>query len=380
LADVRPILARGAAGDRGINGSLIGVIIGFIGRIAFARTVPRTGGDRVNPRIKTTVVGSYPVPSWLVGNTSRLVLRDAVMSVLKTQELAGLDLISDGELMRFDPSHPETNGMIDYFVSQMEGIRKHFSLSDFDHFRADRASGFRLLTAGMVMERIGEGTLNLPRDYEFSRVLTKSPLKFTSTGPHMLSRLLTNCFYKDTAELAMDIANILRRQLELIEAETVQLDEASIVGFPQDAPWAAEAINHALGGILNEKAVHICFGNYGGQPMLRGFWRDLIPFLNSLETDHLVLEFARRGYEELSAFNDLNPKIGLGIGVIDIKDNEVESRELIASRIEKITKTIGAERLHYVHPDCGFWMLQRSVVDCKMRALVEGRDLFEGRE
>jgi 5-methyltetrahydropteroyltriglutamate--homocysteine methyltransferase len=334
----------------------------------------------VNPRIKTTVVGSYPVPSWLVGNTSRLVLRDAVMSVLKTQELAGLDLISDGELMRFDPSHPETNGMIDYFVSQLEGIRKHFSLSDFDRFRADRASGFRLLTAGMVVERISEGTLNLPRDYEFSRVLTKTPLKFTCTGPHMLARLLTNCFYKDTAELAMDIADILRRQLELIEADTVQLDEASIVGFPQDAPWAAEAINHALSGILNEKAVHICFGNYGGQPMLRGFWRDLIPFLNSLDTDHLVLEFARRGYEELSAFNELDPKIGLGIGVIDIKDNEVESRELIASRIEKIAKTIGAERLHYVHPDCGFWMLQRSVVDRKMRALVEGRDLFEGRE
>jgi 5-methyltetrahydropteroyltriglutamate--homocysteine methyltransferase len=358
-------------------------MISFIGRDVFARTVRsigRTGGDRVNPRIKTTVVGSYPVPSWLVGNTSRLVLRDAVMSVLKTQELAGLDLISDGELMRFDPSHPETNGMIDYFVSQMEGIRKHFSLSDFDRFRADRASGFRLLTAGMVVERIGEGTLNLPRDYEFSRVLTKSPLKFTCTGPHMLSRLLTNCFYKNTAELAMDIADILRRQLELIEADTVQLDEASIVGFPQDAPWAAQAINHALGGILNERAVHICFGNYGGQPMLRGFWRDLIPFLNSLEADHLVLEFARRGYEELSAFNDLDPKIGVGIGVIDIKDNEVESRELIASRIEKIAKTIGAERLRYVHPDCGFWMLQRSVVDRKMRALVEGRDLFEGRE
>ncbi len=63
----------------------------------------------MNPRIKTTVVGSYPVPSWLAGNTSRLVLRDAVMSVLKTQELTGLDLNSDGELMRFDPSHPETN-------------------------------------------------------------------------------------------------------------------------------------------------------------------------------------------------------------------------------------------------------------------------------
>ena len=331
------------------------------------------------PQIKTTAVGSYPVPSWMVGNTSRLVLRDAVMTVLKTQELAGLDLITDGELMRFDPSHPETNGMVDYFVSRMAGLRKEFSLSDFDRFRADRASGFRLLTAGMVVSKVEDGTLNLPRDFEFVRPLTKSPLKFTCTGPHMLARVLTNLYYGDVAELSMGIASVLRRQLELVEAETVQLDEACIVGYPQDAAWAAESINHVLDGVLNEKAVHICFGNYGGQPVLRGFWRDLLPFLNSLRTDHLVLEFARRGYDELPLFSELDPKISLGIGLIDIKDNEVESPDLIASRIEMVVKTLGAERLHYIHPDCGFWMLQRSVVDRKMRALVEGRDLYEGR-
>jgi 5-methyltetrahydropteroyltriglutamate--homocysteine methyltransferase len=331
------------------------------------------------PQIKTTAVGSYPVPSWMVGNTSRLVLRDAVMTVLKTQELAGLDLITDGELMRFDPSHPETNGMVDYFVSRMGGLRKEFSLSDFDRFHADRASGFRLLTAGMVVSKVEDGTLNLPRDFEFVRPLTKSPLKFTCTGPHMLARVLTNLHYGDVSELSMDIACVLRRQLELVEAETVQLDEACIVGYPQDAAWAAESINHVLDGVLNEKAVHICFGNYGGQPVLRGFWRDLLPFLNSLRTDHLVLEFARRGYDELPLFSDLDPRISLGIGLVDIKDNEVESPELIASRIELIVKTLGAGRLRYVHPDCGFWMLQRSVVDGKMRTLVEGRDLFEGR-
>lgn len=195
----------------------------------------------------------------------------------------------------------------------------------------------------------------------------------------MLARVLTNCSYKDIAELAMDIAVVLRRQLELIEADTIQLDEACIIGYPQDAEWAAAAINHVLEGIANESAVHICFGNYGGQPMLKGFWRDLLPFLNSLRADHLVLEFARRGYDELAVFSDLDPRIALGIGVIDIKDNEVEQPDLIASRIERVVSTLGAERLHYVHPDCGFWMLQRSVVDRKMRALVEGRNLFEGR-
>ncbi len=330
-------------------------------------------------RIKTTGVGSYPVLPWMVGNPSRLVLRDAMMTVLKTQELAGLDLVTDGELMRFDPSHPETNGMVDYFITRLDGIRKHFTIAERARHRYDRTSGHRLITAGVVVGRIGDGTLNLPDDSEFARALTTRPLKFTCTGPHMLSRLLNNCYYPDIADLAMDIARVLRRQLELVEADTVQLDEASIAEYPQDAPWAVDAINHVLDGIVNEKAVHICFGNYGGQPTLRGFWRDLIPLLNALHADHLVLEFARRGYDELEVFTDLHAAIRLGIGVVDIKDNEVESPEVIATRIERIVATLGAERLQYVHPDCGFWMLQRSVVDRKMRALVEGRNLFEGR-
>jgi 5-methyltetrahydropteroyltriglutamate--homocysteine methyltransferase len=333
----------------------------------------------MSSRIKTTVVGSYPVLSWLVGNRSRSVLRDALMTVIKSQEIAGLDVLTDGELMRFDAGNPEANGMVEYFVSRLAGIRNEISVSDMDGFRAGRASGYEMLTAGIVTGPLGEGRLNLPRDFEFARKLTKSPMKFTCTGPHMLARMLTDLHYGDIGELAMEIAKILRRQLELIEADVVQLDEACIVGSPEDAPWAAEAINHVLDGVMNERAVHICFGNYGGQPNLKGFWRDLMPFLNSLHADHLVLEFARRGYDELGMFADLDPAIGLGIGVVDIKDNQLESPELIASRIENITNTLGPDRLKYIHPDCGFWMLQRSVADRKMRVLVEGRDLFEGR-
>jgi 5-methyltetrahydropteroyltriglutamate--homocysteine methyltransferase len=330
-------------------------------------------------RIKTTVVGSYPVPIWLVGNTSRLVLRDAVMVVLKTQELAGLDLITDGELSRFDPGHPETNGMVDYFVGQMDGIRKRFSMAELQRFYHDRGLGSRALPAGMVVDKVGAGTLNLATDYESVRALTTFPLKFTCTGPHMLSRLLIDCHYRERAELAMDIADVLRRQLESVEADVVQLDEANIVGHPEDTSWAADAINHVLDGAPNETAVHICYGNYGGQTSQRGFWRDLVPFLNRLRADHLVLEFARRGYDELEVLRDLNPRMRVGIGVVDIKDNEIESPQLIASRIEAIVDTLGEGRLKYVHPDCGFWMLHRSVVDRKMHSLVEGRDLFEGR-
>ena len=78
-------------------------------------------------------------------------------------------------------------------------------------------------------------------------------------------------------------------------------------------------------------------------------------------------------------FRDLRPEIGLGLGVVDVKRTEVESAEEIARAIERAEKTLGAGRVKYVHPDCGFWMLKRNMADGKIRALVQGRDLFEGR-
>ncbi|HUQ93990.1 MAG TPA: cobalamin-independent methionine synthase II family protein [Bryobacteraceae bacterium] len=329
--------------------------------------------------ILTTVVGSYPTPQWLLGNNSRTTLRDAVMAVLKTQELAGIDVVADGELNRFDPSHPETNGMIDYFVTRMDGIRSRFSVTDIEQFRKDSALAYRTDPAGIVTGAIGEGVLNLPRDYEFTRDLTRTALKFTSTGPHMLTKVLTDRYYGSREKLSMAIAAVLRAQMERIGAQIVQIDEANISGHPEDREWALAAINHVLEGIKGTPAVHICFGNYGGQSVQKGFWKDLMPFLNGLKVDHLVLEFARRGYDELEAFHELDPKIGLGLGVVDIKDNAVETADLIAQRIEHAEKVLGKERIKYIHPDCGFWMLQRSVADGKMRALVNGRNLYEGR-
>ena len=85
---------------------------------------------------------------------------------------------------------------------------------------------------------------------------------------------------------------------------------------------------------------------------------------------------ARRPKEELAMLRDVNPSLGLGIGVIDIKDTEVETPDQVARRINDAAATVDVDRIHYVHPDCGFWMLPRSVADAKMRALVAGRDLF----
>lgn len=331
-----------------------------------------------DPQIKTTVVGSYPIPSWLGAIPSRPNLRDAVLVVLKTQELAGIDVVSDGELSRFDPNHPETNGMIEYFVAPLENVFTNLSRQELAEFRAKSGMGFRAQPAGVVRGPVGEGALNLPAAWQFVKGLAEKPLKFTLTSPYMLAKTLVDDYYQDLPALTMAIAEALRQQVAAIDSAVVQIDEANLPGHPEDAGWAHESINHVLSGVQGERALHLCFGNYGGQSIQKGFWRNLLEFLNRLQVDHLVLEFARRGYDELEVFCDLKETTKLGIGVIDIKDNEVESSETVAERIEQAVEVLGNERVRWVHPDCGFWMLPRSVADSKMAALVRGRDLFLG--
>ena len=327
--------------------------------------------------ILTTVVGSYPVPDWLRSSPTRQALTDAIQVVLKTQEDAGVEVVTDGELYRFDINHPETNGMIDYFVQKMGGITTDITRETLAEFRGEPRMKYRAAPAGIVDSELTEGILNLPGDFELARPLTRSKLKFTLTGPHMLSKVLMDRHYKDREELAMAIGGVLATQVAHIDADVIQVDEANIPGHPEEAQWAAAAINTVLDAVPCEKAVHVCFGNYGGQSVQKGTWETLVPYLDALRADHLVLEFKRWGVEHTACLKDLPESTKIGLGVIDIKDNTVESPEEIASDIERAIGNLGPDRLAYIHPDCGFWMLQRNVADRKIQALVKGRDLFQ---
>lgn len=339
---------------------------------------PNTAGDHKEPPILTTVVGSYPAPGWLLAMPSRSALRDAMLAVFKTQELAGIDVVTDGELSRFDVNHPETQGMIEYFVSPLGGIDTTFSRAEVDAFRQQAGMQFRKQPAGVVRDAIGEGTLDLPSAANGVSFTTR-PYKFTVTSPYMLAKSLLDVHYRDIRQLAFAIADVFREQVADIDAAVLQIDEANLVGSPPDGEWAADVLNRVFAGFNGQKGVHLCFGNYGGQTVQQGLFKDLLPFFNRLACDHLILEFARPGDSELPVFKDLQPAVSLGIGVIDIKDNVVETPGLIARRIERAVTELGADRIKWVHPDCGFWMLSRIVADQKMAALVKGRDLFLGQ-
>jgi 5-methyltetrahydropteroyltriglutamate--homocysteine methyltransferase len=329
--------------------------------------------------IKTTVVGSYPVPTWLRVFSSAESLRDAMLAILKTQELAGIDVVADGELYRWDINHAQTNGMIDYFIRPMAGIETELTFEQLNAWRQKEGTQFRAKPPGIVSEPLQPGTLNLRADYELFRDLTSLPKKFTVTSPYMLAKTLADECYGTLESLVMALAQLLKTQVESIDADIIQVDEAHVTGHADEWQIAAAGINRVLEGCQRDRAVHLCYGNYGGQTIQQGSYDKLIAFLNELDAGHVVLEIARRPEVELTMLKDVKPSLGLGIGVIDIKDNEVETPADVARRIERAAREIGADRIQSVHPDCGFWMLPRSVADAKMRSLVLGRNLYEGR-
>ncbi len=239
--------------------------------------------------------------------------------------------------------------------------------------------GFRTRPPAVVEGPISAGLLDLPHACNRAKRLTSRPFKFTLTGPHMLAKTLVDKHHARTADLAMAIATVLAEQVRHLDAEVIQVDEANLPGSPDEWRWAADAINCILDAVKTVPAVHLCFGNYGGQSIQKGDWAQLISYLNALHADHVVLETAHRPVEELSVLRDLRPELGIGLGVVDIKSTEIESSDTIAAAIERSEKLLGVGRIKYINPDCGFWMLKRSIADGKIRALVAGRDRYEGR-
>jgi 5-methyltetrahydropteroyltriglutamate--homocysteine methyltransferase len=116
------------------------------------------------------------------------------------------------------------------------------------------------------------------------------------------------------------------------------------------------------------------------QTIQKGTWKNLIQFLNALEADHVLLECAHRDDADLARLREVRLELGFGIGVVDIKINHIETADEIAGRIENAERIIGSGRVRWVNPDCGFWMLKRSIADRKIAALVAGRNLYMGQK
>ncbi len=194
------------------------------------------------------------------------------------------------------------------------------------------------------------------------------------SGPHTLVKRIRNTFYPGEAEFALDLGRALNFELkELVRAGAteLQIDEPYYSGFPEDLPWAVKAINAAVEGVNAHVTLHICYGNRYGKPSFEGSYRYLFPTILEAKVHALSLEFARRGEEDLQLFKEFKAPFTLGLGVIDVKTQDVEPPALVADRIRRALEVVPAERL-VINPDCGCVHLPRDVAFAKLTAMVEG--------
>jgi 5-methyltetrahydropteroyltriglutamate--homocysteine methyltransferase len=320
------------------------------------------------PVLPTTVTGSYSMPEWLKRAKNDYLQRrvsrhdldemyDAVRKgAIKDQEVAGVDIISDGELQR--------DNMIDYFAERLPGVQVDLGSKRFYYDYYDST----------VRSKLATGSLGLVDEARLLHRLTDRRAKVTVSGPHTLVKRIQNQHYPSEEAFALDLGRVLNLELrELARAGVtdLQIDEPYYSGFPEDLPWAIRAINAMVDSLDAHVTLHICYGNRYGKPSYEGSYRYLFPTIAEAKVHAISLEFARRGDEDLQLFHEFNLPFMLGLGVIDVKTHDVESPGVVADRIRRALRILPAERL-VINPDCGLVHLPRDVAFMKLCAMVEG--------
>lgn len=332
--------------------------------------------------LPTTVVGSYSVPEWLERLKTEYYQRRisarhlteihdvAIKAAVKDQELAGIDIVSDGELRR--------DNDVDYFLARIPGVHipQRAKTDYFDYYDAEVT---RPLPEGPLAGAgpgLGLG-LGLADDFRFTRQLTQRPVKFSFTGPFSLSRRIRDGAYEQPGDLVRALARRLNaeaRELAAAGADFLQIDEPFLAGYPEHVELAVEAVNLVVEGVPATWALHVCYGNRYARPSWEGHYDFLFPAVKTARVDQIVLEFARKGLDDLRLIRQHDWDRWLGFGVIDVKSPRIETAELVASRIRRALEYVPADHL-MVNPDCGLRHLAPDVARQKLRALVEGAAL-----
>ena len=328
--------------------------------------------------LTTTVVGSYPQPSWLVDHemlmssgVPRVRLRevwrvpeplreeaqdDGVRLAVGDMERAGIDIVSDGEQRR--------ESYFNQLATALGGI-------DPDHpgtaiSRTGRPTRVPRVVGPIVRERPV-----LVRDARFLRDATERKIKMTLPGPFTLTQLAQDDYYRDEERLAMAYADVVNAELRDLEpiVDVLQLDEPYLEARPDRArAYAIAAIDRALRGIGKTTVVHLCFG-YAFTVKDKPSGYSFLPELDRCAARQISIEAAQPRLD-LSVLSGL-PSKTIVLGVLDLGAAAAETPRAVAERIAAALSHVPAARL-VVAPDCGMKYLPRALAFAKLAAMVEG--------
>jgi 5-methyltetrahydropteroyltriglutamate--homocysteine methyltransferase len=369
------------------------------------------------PPLAVTSVGSWPRPTDLLraqrdkhagrmgeDEFDRLADR-AVLEVLRMQDEAGVDVVTDGEQRR--------DNFYSFVADKLAGVRL-MTLAEMLEIVDDKVSFERILQTLDVPAyaiknptAIGKIARRKPLAVDELRFLkqhTDKPIKIPLPGPYLLTRAMfvreaTASVYPSKEDLAEDVVRILREEIrDLVEAgaDFIQLDEPVLTElvFTQgqtrtfmcaalaatkdptaELELAVSLVNRVLEGFDGVRTgLHVCRGNWSQDEstLLRGSYHPLKPYLDRLNVKQLVLEFATERAGDLVPF----PGKELGLGVVNPRTTTIEPVDQVRRAIERARAIWPSEAL-FLNPDCGFGTFSNRPVNAadvalrKMKVIAE---------
>lgn len=329
--------------------------------------------------LRTTVIGSYPLPGWLEFASQHLeqfgpddiveLQNDAVIAAIHDQVSAGLDVITDGEQTRFDFNLS--------FYSYLDGIElESASPRRFGPPAHDQRGKHRII--GELTAPRGLGTVK-----EFDRLTRLAPdgpvLKASLPGPYTLSgRLIPNPQYADRYAVTEALLPIVRAELEALIAagcREITIDEPSMscYAYREDPARFVDIFNRTVEPVVGKcrLSTHLCFGNFKGHAVGLRRYAPMFPAFLDLQVDEIHVEMASREFAEIDLIRTIAENKDMAVGIIDVKSYYIETVEDVADRVRLCLKHAAPDRLSFA-PDCGLSQTARWAAQKKLHNMVAG--------
>ena len=359
-------------------------------------------------KLPTTIIGSLPRPSWYTENLGRRAFReamvdrnyreqyiDAASSYIRDQEVAGLDIVTDGDC-RFDADVGGHN-WFSYAPLHMEGFegayayRKEGGRAGFVHPRGHILHD--ILEARIMpdlVEPVGRGTLQYTSIWKAAQRLTTRPVKFGTITAELIALNVRDLYYKDVRKAILAIADVLNAELtdlanagcKVIQMEEPQIHLLAAKGLTDDVlnpDFMVEVFNRTVRGLRAKTEVwcHTCWGNPGAQRLFntQPSYAPAISALNRVDADVITFETCSSGGVDLEAIGGIKDK-KVCVGVIDHHTLQVETPQEVAALVRKAAKYIPPEQL-ILGSDCGMGRegMSRRHAFHKMVSLVLGTNI-----
>lgn len=299
----------------------------------------------------------------------RLLEDECIREVVKLQEDAGLQSITDGEFRR-------RIWWSDFLLS-LEGVSGNYRGA----VAMQDRSGHRVPVPRVEVSAPIRWTRSINVEpFKFLKSATRRTPKVTIPAPqtlyHFASRdTIDRTAYPDTQAVWSDLAKAYALELKALReagCTYVQLDEvvtACLCDETQrqifrsrgdDPDQVLRSIGKCISDILKDRPVgmtvvmHTCRGNLQGHWMAEGGYDPVAEYIfNEIPVDGYFLEYdsPRAGTFEPLRFVPKNKKIVLGL--VSTKSPELESAELLKRRIDEASKYVPLDRL-CISPQCGF--------------------------